>query len=70
MTPLARSTSRTLRSVAPIDSSIPRERSRRWASTVKPPTDTSAMSSMPTVASASTIVSGLIGLALPFCAGV
>ena len=50
MTPLASSTSRTLRSVAPMDSSIPMARSRRWASTVKPPTDTSAMSSIPTVA--------------------
>ena len=41
---------------------MPSERSRRWASTVKPPTETSAMSSMPTVASASTIVVGLSGL--------
>ena len=64
MTPLARSTSRTLRSVAPMDSSIPRARSRRCASTVKPPTDTSAISSMPTVANASTMVSGLSRLLL------
>ena len=54
-----------MRSVAPMDSSIPRARSRRCASTVNPPTDTSAISSMPTVASASTMVSGLIGLLLP-----
>ena len=37
-------------------------RKRRCASTVKPPTDTSAISNMPTVANASTMVSGLIGL--------
>ena len=41
---------------------MPSERSLRCASTVKPPTATRAMSSMPTVASASTIVSGLSGL--------
>ena len=41
---------------------MPSERSRRWASTVKPPTATSAMSSMPTVASPRTMVSGLSGL--------
>ena len=41
---------------------MPSERSRRWASTVKPPTATRAMSSMPTVASASTMVSGLSAL--------
>jgi hypothetical protein len=52
-------TSRTFLSVAPIDSSIPMARSRRCASTVNPPTDTSAMRSMPRVASVSTIVSGL-----------
>ncbi len=46
-------------SVAPWAPSIPSERSRRWASTMKPPTATSAMRSMPTVASASTMVSGL-----------
>ena len=50
------------RSVAPRAPSIPSERSRRWASTVKPPTATRAMSSMPTVASPSTMVSGLSGL--------
>ncbi len=70
MTPFARSTSRTLRSVAPIDSSIPRARSRRCANTVKPPTDTSAMSSMPTVANANTMVWGLIVLFVPLWAGV
>ena len=64
MTPLASSTSRTLRSVAPMDSSIPMARRRRCASTVKPPTDTSAISNMPTVANASTMVSGLIVLLL------
>ena len=37
---------------------------RRCASTVKPPIDTKAMRSMPTVASASTIVAGLMMLAL------
>ena len=70
MTPLASSTSRTLRSVAPMDSSIPRARIRRCASTVKPPIDTSAISSMPTVASASTMVAGSIGLLLATVAGV
>ena len=49
-------------SVAPRAPSIPSERSRRCASTVKPPTATKAISSMPTVASASTMVSGLSGL--------
>ena len=64
MTPLASRTSRTLRSVAPMDSSIPRERIRRCASTVKPPIDTKAMRSMPTVASASTMVAGLMMLSV------
>ena len=49
-------------SVAPSAPSMPSERSRRCASTVKPPTATRAMSSMPTVASASTMVLGLSGL--------
>ena len=49
-------------SVAPSAPSMPSARSRRWASTVKPATATRAMSSIPTVASASTIVSGLSGL--------
>ena len=49
-------------SVAPSAPSMPSERSRRCATTVKPPTATRAMSSMPTVASASTMVSGLSGL--------
>ena len=35
---------------------------RRWASAVKPPIDTTAISSMPTVASASTMVDGLMPL--------
>ena len=51
-----------MRSVAPIDSSMPRERMRRWANTVKPPIDTRAIRSMPTVASASTMVAGLMML--------
>ena len=51
-------------------SSIPRARRRRCASTVKPPIDTSAIKSMPTVATASTMVSGLIELLLAFWAGV
>ena len=46
------------RSVAPWAASSPRDRSRRCASTVKPPIPTRAMSSMPMVARASTIVSG------------
>ena len=46
-------------SVAPWAASSPRERSRRCASTVKPPIPTRAMSSMPMVARASTMVSGL-----------
>ena len=58
-----------VRSVAPIDSSIPRERMRRWASTVKPPIDTRAISSMPSVASASTMVDGLMTLLLATEAG-
>ena len=37
---------------------------RRWASTVKPPIDTRAIRSMPTVASASTMVDGLMPLLL------
>ena len=41
---------------------MPSERSRRCASTVKPPTATKAMSSMPTVTRPSTMVSGLSGL--------
>ena len=61
-TPLARTTRRTFRSEAPSAPSIPSARSRRWASTVKPPTETRAMSSMPMVARASTMVSGLSGL--------
>ena len=64
MTPLASRTRRTLRSVAPMDSSMPRERIRRCASTVKPPIDTRAIRSMPTVANASTMVAGLMMLLL------
>ena len=43
---------------------MPRERIRRCASTVKPPIDTKAMSSIPTVANARTIVDGLMMLSL------
>ena len=57
--PLARTTRRTFLSVAPTAPSIPSERSRRWASTVNPPMDTRPMRSIPMVASASTMVSGL-----------
>ena len=46
---------------------MPSARSRRWASTVKPPTDTRAMSSMPTVASVSVMVAGLMALAAVVC---
>ncbi len=46
-------------SVAPMAPSIARERSRRWARTVKPPTDTSPMRSIPTVIAAIAMVSGL-----------
>ncbi len=70
MTPFDSKTSRTLRSVAPMDSSIPRDRMRRCASTVKPPIDTRAMSSMPTVARASTMVDGLMPLVVIDPAGV
>ena len=42
---------------------------RRWARTVKPPIDTRAISSMPTVARARTMVSGLM-LLLLFAPGV
>ena len=39
---------------------MPSARMRRWASTVKPPMETSAISSMPTVASVSMMVDGLM----------
>ncbi len=68
--PLARTTRRTWLSVAPVDSSIPIERSRRWASTVNPPTETSAISSMPRASATSEIVSGLIGFDCATEAGV
>ena len=60
--PLARTTRRTFLSVAPTAPSMPSERSRRCASTVKPPMATRAIRSMPIVASPSTMVSGLNGL--------
>ena len=53
-------TSRTLRSVAPSAASMPSARSRRWAITVKPATDTSPMNTSPRTATASTIVAGLM----------
>ncbi len=68
--PLALTTRRTWRSVAPVDSSMPIERSRRCASTVKPPTETSAMSSMPRTSAAREIVSGLSGFDCATEAGV
>ena len=68
--PLALTTSRTLRSVAPIDSSIPIERMRRCASTVKPPIETSAMRSMPRTRAASEMVSGFNGFDAATDAGV
>ena len=43
---------------------------RRWASTVKPPIDTRAIRSMPTVARASTMVDGLMPLLVVDPAGV
>ena len=49
--------------MAPSELSIPSERIRRCASTVKPPTATRAMRSIAIVASASTMVSGLRALA-------
>src|ERR1022692_496905 len=61
-TPLARTTRRRCLSVAPSELSIPSERIRRCASTVKPPTATRAMRSIAIVASPSTIVSGLTAL--------
>ena len=68
--PFALTTRRTWRSVAPVDSSMPIERMRRCASTVKPPTETSAMSSMPSTSAASEIVSGLSGFDCATEAGV
>ena len=64
-TPLARTTSRTFRSVAPSEASIPIERSRRCATTVKPPTATRAMRSIPSVTPAMVMLSGLTGLLFP-----
>jgi hypothetical protein len=49
MSPFARTTRERFFLVAPIDASMPSERCRRWASTVKPPTATSAIRSMPIV---------------------
>jgi hypothetical protein len=43
---------------------MPIDRSRRCASTVNPPTPTRAMSSMPSVAAVSEMVTGLITLVL------
>ena len=58
--PLARTTSRMFLSVAPSEPSRPSARIRRCARTVKPPTPTRAISSIPTVARASRMVCGLI----------
>ena len=68
--PFALTTRRTWLSVAPVDSSIPIERRRRWARTVNPPTETSATSSIPSTSAASEIVSGLSGLLDAADAGV
>ena len=68
--PFAATTSRTWRSVAPIDSSIPIERIRRCASTVKPPIETRAIKSMPRTSAASEMVSGFNGLDAATEAGV
>ncbi len=57
--PLARTTRRMFLSVAPTAPSIASERSRRWARTVKPPTETRPMRSIPTVIAAIAMVSGL-----------
>ena len=61
---MALTTSPTLASVAPCAPSMPIERSRRCASTVNPPTATSAISSIPSVAAASEMVTGLSTFAL------
>ena len=68
--PLARTTSLICRGVAPWAASMPSARSLRWARTVKPPTPTSAISSMPRTAAAIEIVSGLIALAFPAACAV
>ena len=60
--PFARTTSETFLLVAPIEASMPSERCRRWASTVKPPIAISAMRSIPIVSTARDRVSGLIVL--------
>ncbi len=49
---------------------MPIERSRRCASTVKPPTATRAISNMPSTSAASEIVSGLSGFDCATVAGV
>ena len=57
-------------SVAPIEASIPSERSRRCASTVKPATAIRAIRIIVTVTRASTMVSGLSGLLAAAVEGV
>ncbi len=57
-TPFARTMSLMFLSVAPRAPSMPIARRRRWAMTVNPPIATSAIRSIPSVASVSTIVSG------------
>ncbi|MGO9582634.1 MAG: hypothetical protein ACLP36_07470 [Acidimicrobiales bacterium] len=56
--------------MAPVDSSMPMARRRRCASTVKPPTETSAMRSIPSTRAASEMVSGLSGFDWAIEAGV
>ena len=58
--PLTSMTRRTLRSVAPIDSSMPSARRRRCASTVKPAVATSPTKIRPKTATTNTMTAGLI----------
>ena len=58
MTPLAAMTSRTLASVAPSALSMPSARRRRCAITVNPATATRPVKTMPSTATARTIVAG------------
>ena len=51
--------------MAPIDSSMPSARSRRWAITVKPEIASRPMNSMPTVLIASMIAAACEGLTSP-----
>ena len=67
--PLATMTSRTCLSVAPSEDRTPSERSRRWASTVKPATATRPMKNSPTTANASAITAGVSPLGGCGCSG-